>query len=89
MDRSPLGDLLECPVCLDPLGAEHKVLPCQHTFCTRCLLDVREKRRRRRKEAGPNRGAEEEEEDDREEELICPECRSDYTTRTCTSDGCW
>ena len=33
-------DLLECSVCLETLGPAHKVLPCQHTFCTKCLADV-------------------------------------------------
>ncbi|XP_059095249.1 E3 ubiquitin-protein ligase SH3RF3-like [Tigriopus californicus] len=39
-DMGDLGDLLECSVCLDTLGRNHKVLPCQHTFCTSCLTDV-------------------------------------------------
>lgn len=29
--------LLECPLCLEPLDASAKVLPCQHTFCMSCL----------------------------------------------------
>lgn len=40
MMMGDLGDLLECSVCLDTLGRNHKVLPCQHTFCTSCLTDV-------------------------------------------------
>jgi hypothetical protein len=37
-------DLLECSVCLEPLGLDHKVLPCQHTFCLPCLQDISRKR---------------------------------------------
>ncbi|XP_030628554.1 E3 ubiquitin-protein ligase SH3RF1 [Chanos chanos] len=40
MDESVLLDLLECPVCLERLDASAKVLPCQHTFCRRCLLGI-------------------------------------------------
>ena len=75
MDSSAnLNDLLECPVCLDTLGPEHKVLPCQHTFCTRCLLDVRDKRARTTTCSSssppvrPMTG-------DGDVEIICPECR--------------
>ena len=40
MDPEKIGSLLECSVCLEPLGSNHKVLPCQHTFCLPCLEDV-------------------------------------------------
>nr|XP_057930399.1 E3 ubiquitin-protein ligase SH3RF1 [Doryrhamphus excisus] len=40
MDESVLLDLLECPVCLERLDASAKVLPCQHTFCRRCLQRI-------------------------------------------------
>ncbi|XP_023679481.1 E3 ubiquitin-protein ligase SH3RF1 isoform X1 [Paramormyrops kingsleyae] len=40
MDESALLDLLECPVCLERLDATAKVLPCQHTFCRRCLAGI-------------------------------------------------
>lgn len=40
MDESVLLDLLECPVCLERLDATAKVLPCQHTFCRRCLQGI-------------------------------------------------
>ncbi|XP_025931952.1 E3 ubiquitin-protein ligase SH3RF1 [Apteryx rowi] len=40
MDESALLDLLECPVCLERLDVSAKVLPCQHTFCKRCLLGI-------------------------------------------------
>ncbi|XP_038661769.1 E3 ubiquitin-protein ligase SH3RF1 isoform X3 [Scyliorhinus canicula] len=40
MDESILLDLLECPVCLERLDATAKVLPCQHTFCRRCLQGI-------------------------------------------------
>ena len=34
--------VLQCSVCLDSLK-EPKVLPCQHTFCKRCLEDIVER----------------------------------------------
>ena len=41
MDALPnLTELLECAVCLEQLDENCKVLPCQHTFCRRCLKEV-------------------------------------------------
>lgn len=40
MDESSLLDLLECAVCLERLDTTAKVLPCQHTFCRRCLESI-------------------------------------------------
>ncbi|KAI8040156.1 E3 ubiquitin-protein ligase SH3RF1 [Drosophila gunungcola] len=40
MDEHTLNDLLECSVCLDRLDTTSKVLPCQHTFCRKCLQDI-------------------------------------------------
>uniref|UniRef100_A0A8D0CNA2 RING-type E3 ubiquitin transferase n=1 Tax=Scleropages formosus TaxID=113540 RepID=A0A8D0CNA2_SCLFO len=40
MDESSLLDLLECSVCLERLDTTAKVLPCQHTFCRRCLENI-------------------------------------------------
>lgn len=37
MDEHTLNDLLECSVCLERLDTSSKVLPCQHTFCRKCL----------------------------------------------------
>lgn len=38
MDESDLlADLLECPICLEQLESTSRVLPCQHTFCVKCL----------------------------------------------------
>ncbi|XP_062862035.1 E3 ubiquitin-protein ligase SH3RF3-like [Trichomycterus rosablanca] len=45
MDESSLLDLLECSVCLERLDASAKVLPCQHTFCRRCLESIVSSRR--------------------------------------------
>ena len=35
-----LQDLLECSVCLCTLSEQSKVLPCQHTFCFKCLAEI-------------------------------------------------
>ncbi|XP_023288307.1 SH3 domain-containing RING finger protein 3 isoform X2 [Orussus abietinus] len=40
MDEGMLDDLLECSVCLERLDTSSKVLPCQHTFCKKCLEDI-------------------------------------------------
>lgn len=40
MDESSLLDLLECSVCLERLDVSARVLPCQHTFCRRCLENI-------------------------------------------------
>lgn len=40
MDEASLLDLLECAVCLERLDTTAKVLPCQHTFCRRCLESI-------------------------------------------------
>lgn len=40
MDEAFLTDLLECSVCLEQLDSTSKVLPCQHTFCKRCLDEI-------------------------------------------------
>ncbi len=40
MDERALNELLECSVCLESLDETSKVLPCQHTFCKRCLEEI-------------------------------------------------
>ncbi|XP_065201174.1 E3 ubiquitin-protein ligase SH3RF3-like isoform X2 [Planococcus citri] len=40
MDEWTLNDLLECSVCLERLDTYSKVLPCQHTFCKKCLEEI-------------------------------------------------
>ncbi|KAG8334747.1 E3 ubiquitin-protein ligase sh3rf3 [Homalodisca vitripennis] len=40
MEEWMLNDLLECSVCLERLDTSSKVLPCQHTFCRKCLEDI-------------------------------------------------
>ncbi|XP_059577031.1 E3 ubiquitin-protein ligase SH3RF3 isoform X2 [Alligator mississippiensis] len=40
MDEASLLDLLECSVCLERLDTTAKALPCQHTFCRRCLESI-------------------------------------------------
>lgn len=43
MDEGILNDLLECSVCFERLDTSSKVLPCQHTFCKKCLGGIVEK----------------------------------------------
>lgn len=37
MDGGRLEDLLECAICLERMDERSRVLPCQHTFCIKCL----------------------------------------------------
>ncbi len=78
MSQAALGDLLECSVCLEPLGTEHKVLPCQHTFCTRCLVDVKTRRQRDKQEQQRQQQQQQQQQqaDSDEADLLCPECRA-------------
>ena len=45
MDPVQLNELLECSVCLEQLDQSSKVLPCQYTFCRRCLKEIVETRK--------------------------------------------
>ncbi|XP_014669658.1 PREDICTED: E3 ubiquitin-protein ligase SH3RF1-like [Priapulus caudatus] len=45
MDHKLLNDLLECSVCFEMLDETSRVLPCQHTFCRRCLEEIVESHR--------------------------------------------
>ncbi|CAG0920595.1 unnamed protein product [Notodromas monacha] len=40
MDSSMISEFLECSVCLETMDGTSKVLPCQHTFCKKCLEDI-------------------------------------------------
>lgn len=40
MDEGILNDVLECSVCLERLDVSSKALPCQHTFCKKCLEEI-------------------------------------------------
>ncbi|XP_063239951.1 E3 ubiquitin-protein ligase SH3RF3-like isoform X2 [Bacillus rossius redtenbacheri] len=40
MDEWMLNDLLECSICLERLDTSSRVLPCQHTFCKKCLEEI-------------------------------------------------
>lgn len=40
MEEWMLNDLLECSVCLERLDLQSRVLPCQHTFCKKCLEEI-------------------------------------------------
>ena len=40
MDEQSIFDILECSVCLERLDTSSRVLPCQHTFCMRCLQQI-------------------------------------------------
>lgn len=37
MEITKLNELIECSICLSELNIQHKMLPCQHTFCLVCL----------------------------------------------------
>uniref|UniRef100_A0A182YK05 Uncharacterized protein n=1 Tax=Anopheles stephensi TaxID=30069 RepID=A0A182YK05_ANOST len=59
MDERLLNDLLECSVCLERLDSSSKVLPCQHTFCRKCLeIRIASKHQREREQSGQQRNEE-------------------------------
>ncbi|KAI4897309.1 hypothetical protein NFI96_010274 [Prochilodus magdalenae] len=58
-------ELLECPLCMEPLDVTAKVLPCQHTFCKPCLL---------RLEASPSSFSS-------SPHMCCPECHAPLSGR--------
>lgn len=60
-----ISDFLECSVCLEPLDLNHRVLPCQHTFCLSCLDDLATKK----KKSDPG-----------DPLFLCPECRAEVRT---------
>lgn len=35
-----LSEIIECSVCMERMDTKSKVLPCQHTFCSDCLLRI-------------------------------------------------
>ena len=37
--KKNLHELIECGICLDPM-VDPRVLSCQHSFCTKCLIDL-------------------------------------------------
>lgn len=41
MDLSVVEKLLECSICFERFDETNRVLPCQHTFCNKCLLAVK------------------------------------------------
>ena len=41
MEEHVLNILLECSVCLERLDETSKLLPCQHTFCKQCLIEIK------------------------------------------------
>ena len=41
MEPQSLEQLLDCPVCFERLDGSNRVLPCQHTFCKKCLERVK------------------------------------------------
>ena len=60
---------LECSICLEALTTNHRVLPCQHTFCLPCLQDLSSSAKKKNQKLTElteieNNG------------FLCPECRT-------------
>ena len=65
---------LECSICLEALTRNHRVLPCQHTFCLPCLEDVVSSSATKNKKVSDedsNSGVNEQ-----ANGFLCPECRA-------------
>ena len=65
---------LECSICLEALTRNHRVLPCQHTFCLPCLEDVVSSSATKNKkisDGDSNSGVNE-----HAKGFLCPECRA-------------
>ena len=65
---------LECSVCLEALTTNHRVLPCQHTFCLPCLQDLSSSAKIKNQKIseltnGPSYKNE-------NKGFLCPECRT-------------
>ena len=67
---------LECSICLEALTRNHRVLPCQHTFCLPCLEDLATSTKTKNKK---------DETDStscliQNKQFLCPECRAPVET---------
>ena len=68
---------LECSVCLEALTRNHKVLPCQHTFCVPCLQDLASSAKAKQKISDTS-GTQDTSADNvglQPQGFLCPECR--------------
>ena len=66
---------LECSICLEALSTNHRVLPCQHTFCLPCLQDLSTSAKIKSQKSsvdGTNRPNTQNE----NKGFLCPECRT-------------
>ena len=70
---------LECSICLEALTRNHRVLPCQHTFCLPCLEDLTSSTKTKNK-AIANNETDEDGTKDQNKGFLCPECRASVNT---------
>jgi hypothetical protein len=70
---------LECSICLEALTRNHRVLPCQHTFCLPCLEDLatstKTKNEKKFSDETDNTNSVYQ-----NKEFLCPECRAPVET---------
>ena len=59
-----VGKLTDCSICMDELS-EPRFLPCHHTFCLRCIEELRSSHQQARPRAGG---------------VPCPLCRSTFSS---------
>ena len=66
---------LECSICLEALTRNHRVLPCQHTFCLPCLEDLATSTKTKNKKncTDETDGTSTQPQN---KEFLCPECRA-------------
>ncbi|CAL1529823.1 unnamed protein product [Lymnaea stagnalis] len=63
-----ISDELICSICLDTFNTPI-LLPCAHTFCKQCLVNVNERSKLRRQQSAPSDGAKS------DQIIACPHCR--------------
>ena len=69
---------LECSICLEALTRNHKVLPCQHTFCLPCLKDLASSTKAKEQITSDREPQDpsSEKQTVQQKGFLCPECRA-------------
>ncbi|BFZ21213.1 hypothetical protein BsWGS_24251 [Bradybaena similaris] len=72
-----ISDELICSICLDTFNTPI-LLPCAHTFCKQCLINVQERSRIRRQQSSQADGSANRDDVASDCVIVCPHCRVEY-----------